>query len=69
MKKLKGEMDVEILKDTTDADNARVAKRRMGLCVMSASDQERFAYAPNESHLNENPAYPAGDDYGSMDKD
>jgi len=66
--RIKGEMDVEVIQDTTLADATRKARRREKLCVMDADQQERFAYDPNSSKLDDNPGFPA-DDYGGMDKD
>lgn len=64
-----GELQIEVLKDTTDADMTRMAKKRERLCVMSPAEQERFAYGPNESHMNDCPAYPADSDYGGFNAD
>lgn len=64
-----GELKIEVLEDKSDADSTRMAKRRERLCVMSPSEQERFAYGPNEAHLNDNPAYPAEADYGGFNAD
>lgn len=61
---MKGDMEIEIIKDTTEADETRRARKRMALCVMSPREQEQYAYAPNESRNDDNPAYPTDDDYG-----
>jgi hypothetical protein len=60
---MKGEMEIEVLKDTTEATETAKARRRMGLCVMSAQEQEQYAYAPSEARNNDNPGYPC-EDYG-----
>jgi hypothetical protein len=56
--RLKGEMEVEVLKDTTDRDNAARARRRAERIVMSAGEAELYCEAPNQARGNDRPAYP-----------
>ena len=61
---MKGDMEIEVLKDTSDADSNAKARRRRALCVMDAGEQLRYAYDPEGAKANDNPAYPC-EDYGS----
>ena len=53
---MKGDMEVEVLKDTTASDEAAKAKRRMGRIVQSQSEHETQCYDPN-SRATDKPAY------------
>lgn len=66
MNSIKGEMEIEVIKDTTQADEVKKARRRMGLCVMSSAEQEIYGYDPNGAANSNNPAYP-DEDYGETD--
>lgn len=58
----KPEYDTEIIPQTDHEENAKVAARRMKQCVMSASEQALYRYAPNEARNNIHPGFPC-DDY------
>lgn len=60
---MKGDMEVEVLKDTSEADSSAKARRREKRIVMDAQEQARFCGDPNGGCLNDAPAYPC-EDYG-----
>lgn len=55
---MKGDMEVEVLKDTVDADDARRARKRYGRIVMNAHEASLYCEAPNAASRNDHPAYP-----------
>ena len=60
---MKGDMEVEILKEPSDAAHA---KQRMAKCVMTPAEQALYRYAPNAARGNIHPGYP-DEDYGEME--
>lgn len=63
---MKGDMEVEVLYDSTDRDAARKAKRRMDLCVQPSQESLIAGYNPNEASRNDSNGFP-DDTYGSGD--
>ncbi len=63
---MKGDMEVEVLKDTSEADSNAKARRREKRMVMDAAEQARYCGDPNGGNsLNDAPGYPQ-DDYGGF---
>ena len=55
---MKGDMETQVLKDTTAADDAKCARKRYERIVMSAHEANLYCEAPNEASRNDRPAYP-----------
>lgn len=53
---MKGDMETEVLKDTTAQDDAARARKRMARIVQSQSEHETQCYDPN-SPTQDKPAY------------
>jgi hypothetical protein len=63
---MKSEMEVEVLKDPSEAMANAKARRREKLIVMNAEEQERFCGDPGgAASTNDAPGYPT-DDYGEF---
>lgn len=60
---MKGDMEVEVLKDTSEADQTRMARKRMQRMVMTADEQLQYACAPVTASLNDRPGYPCEGEY------
>ena len=58
----------EVIKDATAGDDLAKAKRRQALCVQNSTEQDLYAYAPNEATGNKNPGYPDAN-YGAIKDD
>lgn len=57
--------DDQVIKDTSLADDLKVARRRAKLIEMSASDARLFCEHPNAQRNRGNPGYP-DEDYGDI---
>lgn len=57
---MKGDMEVEVLKEPSDLARA---KRRMERIVMTADEAKLYACSPNAARDNVHPGYPDSD-YG-----
>jgi len=55
--KLKGEMEVEVLKDSSAADSLAKARRRQALIMKDADERERCAFDPEGSRAQRHPGY------------
>ena len=61
--RLKGQMEVEVLKDTTEADGNKTAARRRKTMVMDAGEQLRYCDDANRARSDEHPGYPTEEQY------
>jgi U3 small nucleolar RNA-associated protein 14 len=66
MTKIKGELEIEILTDTTDRDAARKGRRRMENCVQTSQEEMIAGYNGNEASRNDHNGF-RDDDYGTTD--
>jgi hypothetical protein len=55
---MKGDMEVEVLKDTTAADDAKRARKRYERIAMTAHEASLYCEAPNQANSNDRPGYP-----------
>jgi hypothetical protein len=55
---MKGDMECEVLKDTSDADAMKQARKRMARICMTASEAQLYCEAPNAARGNDRPGYP-----------
>lgn len=60
---MKGDMEIEILTEPSDAARAR---KRMARMTMTAEEQLLYKCAPNAARGNKHPAYP-DEDYGELE--
>jgi len=59
---MKGDMEVEVLTDPSEAMANAKARRREKLIVMSAAEQDRYCEDPNgATSTNDAPGYPCED--------
>jgi hypothetical protein len=63
---MKGDMEIEVLKDPSEAMSAAKARRREKLIVMSPEEQTRYCGDPaGATSTNDAPGYPC-EDYGGF---
>lgn len=60
---MKGEMEVEVLKDTTDSDALATARKRAKRIFKTAAEQELYCENPNATALSDRAAYSTDPDY------
>ena len=56
--KLKGAIEVEVLKDTSQADGLAKGRRRYATMVMDEKEQKLYCESPNAARSNEHPGFP-----------
>lgn len=64
---MKGDMEVEILNDTTQRDQLRRGRKRMERIVGNAAEQELSCSNPVAARGNDRPGYPCDPEYGPQD--
>jgi hypothetical protein len=64
---MKGDMEVEVLNDTTQSDQLRRGRKRMDRIVGNAAEQELFCSNPVAARFNDRPGYSSDPEYGPED--